>query len=63
MTGSPKIDPVLMSDRGSRKGDLNGQKSLHPEQIINKLRETNALLSQGGTVGEASREVGITEQT
>ena len=34
-----------------------------PEQIINKLRETEVLLSQGATAGEASRKIGVTEQT
>ena len=34
-----------------------------PEQIISKLREAEVLLSQGATTGEASRKVGITEQT
>jgi transposase-like protein len=34
-----------------------------PEQIIRKLREAEVLLSQGATTGEASRKVGITEQT
>ena len=33
------------------------------EQIINKLREAEILLSQGGTVGGASRKIGVTEQT
>jgi len=34
-----------------------------PEQIINKLREVEVLISQGATAAEASRKVGITEQT
>ena len=34
-----------------------------PEQIIGKLREVEVLLSQGATVGEASRKIGVTEQT
>jgi transposase-like protein len=33
------------------------------EQIINKLREAEVIISQGATVGEASRKVGVTEQT
>jgi len=39
------------------------RKGYAPEQIINKLREAEVLLSQGATAGEASRKVGITEQT
>jgi hypothetical protein len=34
-----------------------------PEQIINKLREAEVLISQGAAGGEASRKIGITEQT
>jgi putative transposase len=41
----------------------NGQKGIQTEQIINKLREAEVLLSQGATIGEASRKLGITEQT
>ena len=33
------------------------------EQIINKLREAEILLSQGATVGDASKKIGVTEQT
>ena len=40
-----------------------GRKTHTAEQIIGKLREAEILLSQGGTVGEASRKIGITEQT
>jgi len=39
------------------------RKSNTAEQIINKLREAEILLSQGATVGEASRKIGVTEQT
>ena len=30
---------------------------------MNKLREAEVLLSQGSTIGEASRKLGVTEQT
>jgi len=39
------------------------RKAFKPEQIINKLCEAEILLSQGSTVGEASRKLGVTEQT
>ena len=39
------------------------KKSHSPEQIINKLREAEILLNQGASVGEASRKIGVTEQT
>jgi transposase-like protein len=40
-----------------------GRKTYTAEQIINKLREAEVLLSQGDTVGEASKKIGVTEQT
>jgi len=39
------------------------KKSYSPEQVINKLREAEILLNQGANVGEASRKIGVTEQT
>lgn len=39
------------------------RKSFTPERIINKLREVEVLLSQGSTIGEAARKIGVTEQT
>jgi transposase-like protein len=39
------------------------RKSYTPEQIISKLREAEVLLSQRATVAEASKKIGVTEQT
>ena len=39
------------------------KKAFKPEQIIGKLREAEVLLSQGLTVAESARKLGITEQT
>jgi len=39
------------------------KKGFTAEQIIGKLREAEVLLSQGSTVGEVSRKLGVTEQT
>ena len=39
------------------------KKSHSPVEIINKLREAEILLNQGASVGEASRKLGVTEQT
>ena len=39
------------------------KKGYTPEQIINKLREAEVLLSQGHNIGEASRKIGISDQT
>lgn len=34
-----------------------------PEIIIGKLREVEVLVAKGATVAEASRQIGVTEQT
>jgi len=39
------------------------RKTHSPERIINKLREAEILLNQSATVGEACRQIGVTEQT
>ncbi len=40
-----------------------GRKIYSAEQIIGKLREAEVLLSQGQSVGEVSRKLGVTQQT
>jgi transposase-like protein len=40
-----------------------GRKTYTAEHVIGKLREAEVLLSQGNNVGEASRRIGVTEQT
>ncbi len=39
------------------------KKGYTPEQIINKLREAEIYINQGISIGEASRKIGITQQT
>ena len=39
-----------------------GKRGYTSEQIISKLREVEILLSQGSTIGQASRKIGVTEQ-
>jgi putative transposase len=39
------------------------RKRYTPEQIISKLRETEVLLSQGQTVAQASKQIGVSDQT
>ena len=34
-----------------------------PEQMINKLREAEVAIAEGGTVAEAARRIGVTQQT
>ena len=39
------------------------RKTYTPEQVINKLREAEILIGQGATATEASRKIGVAEQT
>jgi len=39
------------------------RKGYIPEQIINKLREAEIHINQGISIAEASRKIGITQQT
>jgi len=39
------------------------QKKLRPEEIVVKLRQVDVLLSQGRSVGEAVRSIGVTQFT
>jgi transposase-like protein len=39
------------------------KKGYSPEQIINKLREAEVLLSQGSTIAVVCRKIGITDKT
>ena len=34
-----------------------------PEQVIIKLREAEVAIAEGGTVAEAARRIGVTQQT
>jgi transposase-like protein len=40
-----------------------GRKIFTPEQVIGKLREAEILIGQGHSIAEASRGIGVTEQT
>ena len=39
------------------------QKKHKPEEIVGKLRHVDVLLSQGRSVGEAVRSIGVTQFT
>ena len=39
------------------------RKTYTPEQIINKLREAEIHINQGIPIAEASRKIGVTQQT
>jgi putative transposase len=64
VTCPPKTDPGKMLDLDRiRRGMCIVKKRYGAEQIINRLREVEVMLSNGSTIGEASRKIGITEQT
>ncbi len=44
-------------------GGINSESAHKPEEIIGKLREAEIVLAQGGTVPDACRRLGVTEQT
>ncbi len=39
------------------------RRSYTPERIINNIIEAEILLSQGSTIGEAARKIGVTDMT
>jgi len=39
------------------------RKYYKPEEIVSKLRQVEVLQSQGMSIGEAARQIGVTEQT
>jgi transposase-like protein len=39
------------------------RKKHKPEEIVKKLREVEKLRAEGSTIGEAARQVGVTETT
>ena len=39
------------------------KKRYTPEQIINKLREAEILLSQGATIAQISKKIGVSDHT
>ncbi len=39
------------------------RRNFTPEQIINKLREAEIHINQGISISEASRKIGVTQQT
>ncbi len=45
------------------RGHKMPRKRYLPEEIIQKRREVEVLLWQGKSAGEASRQIGVTEQT
>ena len=48
---------------GNQKGVIMARKRYTAEQIIGYLRKAEILISEGKIIGEATRHLGISEQT
>ena len=48
---------------GNQKGVVLARKRYSAEQIIGHLRQAEILISEGKTIGEAARQLSISEQT
>ena len=47
----------------AKRGEEKAKRKHTPEEIINKLREAVVVVAAGSTVAEASRRIGVSEQT
>ena len=64
LTCPPKTGPGKMLDLDRfERGFLMSKKRYGSEQIITKVREVEIMLSKGARIGEASKRIGVTEQT
>ena len=63
MTCPPIMFPVLKLGCGTQKGGPMARKRYTAEQIIGHLRQAEILLSEGKTIIEAARHLGVSEQT
>lgn len=63
LTYLAKMFPVLKLGYGTQKGGPMARKRYTAEQIIGHLRQAEILLSEGKTIIEAARHLGVSEQT
>ena len=49
--------------KDSREVRQRGRKNFKVEQIIPKLREAEVMIAKGNSVAEASKQIGVTDQT
>ena len=63
VTCPPKTAPgLLLVLEHTKEGKMTRRRHT-PEQVISKLREAEVALAERSTVAEASRRIGVTEQT
>ena len=48
---------------GPKEGVRMARRKHTPEQVIKKLRQAEVAMAEGSTVAQASRKIGVTEQT
>ena len=62
-----EFEAIETKDRAESKPPKEGERMARrkhtPEQVIKKLREAEVAMAEGGTVAQASRKIGVTEQT
>ena len=59
-----KLYQVLSQQLWKKKGiEYMTRKRYTPEQIIRKLREAEVMISQGKSISQATRQIGIVDQT
>jgi transposase-like protein len=63
VTCPQQLIQLLCQDQAIMEAGTMPRKRTTPESITNKLREAEILISQGNTVGEAAKQIGVTEQT
>ncbi len=68
LASTPEISPTSVRvlpahDNGQRRTEAGEEAKHTPEQIIRKLRTAEQMLSKGKTVGEAAKELEVSEQT
>ena len=60
---TPKIGPGRMLVSWVKEGEEMAKRKHTPEEITNKLREAEVMIAAASTVAEASRRIGVSEQT
>ena len=63
LCASWRTPAVMIVSWASEKGGNMARRKHSPEQVINKLRQAEVAIAEGCTVAEASRQIGVTQQT
>jgi len=58
-----KLCPPMSGGWIKKEDKVMSRKRYSAEEIVNRLREAEVLISQGQTVAQACKEIGVTDQT